>query len=112
MSSTKKINTNALASVKNAYEDLSDQITDIGDDTLDATAAAAIKSGNTAIKATAANTKSMLESFDKYLGNVAAAFKDVDDKLAESIGDPTPNTLKDIKNSDSYKRLVGKKKKK
>ncbi|MFC3931725.1 hypothetical protein ACVR0S_07760 [Streptococcus dentapri] len=112
MSSTKKIDTDALANVKNSYEDLSNQITDIGDDTLDATAAEAIQSGNTAIKATAANTKDMLESFDKYLGDVAAAFKDVDDKLAESIGDPTPDTLNDIKHSDSYQRLVGNKKKK
>ena len=44
----------------------------------------------------------------KSLSEVAAAFKNTDAKLAEAIGDPTPDTNKDIKNSESYKKLMKK----
>ena len=45
-------------------------------------------------------------STKKFLADAATAFKDTDAKLAEEIGDPTPETNKDIKNSDAYKKLM------
>lgn len=104
--SRKEIRTEKLEGVQNSLKYLNQEISNFSDAGLDSNAKTAIDSGNEAIKSTTSLTKNMLDSFDKYLSDVAAAFKETDAKLAEVIGDPTPETNKDIKNSESYKKLM------
>lgn len=100
----KKINATVLGNVKNSYSDVSSSIKEVGEG-LDGTASEAITNGNTAIKDTAGQTKEMLDSFDQYLSDVAAAFEDTDYKISQKISDPTPNTITDMQNTDAYKKL-------
>ncbi len=104
--SRKEIRTEKLEGVQNSLKYLNQEISNLSDAGLDSNAKTAIDSGNEAIKSTTSLTKNMLDSFDKYLSDVTAAFKETDAKLAEVIGDPTPETNKDIKNSESYKKLM------
>ena len=101
--SRKEIHTEKLEGVQNSLKNLNQEISNLSDAGLDENSKTAIDSGNTAIKTTTSLTKTMLDSFDKFLADAATAFKDTDAKLAEEIGDPTPETNKDIKNSDAYK---------
>jgi len=104
--SRKEIHTEKLEGVQNSLKYLNQEISNLSDAGLDTDSKTAIDSGNTAIKTTTSLTKTMLDSFDKFLADAATAFKDTDAKLAEAIGDPTPDTNKDIKNSDAYKKLM------
>ena len=106
--SRKEIHTEKLEGDQNSLKSLNEEISNISDGDFDENAKSAMTSGNDAIKSTTSLCKNMLDSFDKYLSEVAAAFKNTDAKLAEAIGDPTPDTNKDIKNSESYKKLMKK----
>ena len=104
--SRKEIHTEKLEGVQNSLKNLNQEISNLSDAGLDENSKTAIDSGNTAIKTTTSLTKTMLDSFDKFLADAATAFKDTDAKLAEAIGYPMPDTNKDIKNSDAYKKLM------
>ena len=83
--SRKEIRTEKLEGVQNSLKYLNQEISNLSDAGLDSNAKTAIDSGNEAIKSTTSLTKNMLDSFDKYLSDVAAAFKETDAKLAEVI---------------------------
>lgn len=105
MADTIKISKDKLKSVKSTYSDMSSQLKDGASYVEDGASQGCFNAAKTAIEATAQGTEEVLKSFDAYLGSVAQAFDDADIKMSQDIGDPTPNTLRDIKNSDAYKKL-------
>lgn len=96
----------SLRSVQNNYEDLSSSLSDASTLAQDSASIEALDAGNNAIKATSADTKDTLNAFDQFLSSVATAFETTDVTIAQKIGDPTPDTLKDIKEGDAYKKLM------
>ena len=79
--SRKEIHTEKLEGVQNSLKNLNQEISNLADAGLDENSKTAIDSGNTAIKTTTSLTKTMLDSFDKFLADAATAFKDTDEKL-------------------------------
>lgn len=105
-SSRKEIHTEKLNNVQNAFNLLTTEISNISEGGFDEGVTSVINTGNSAIQGTASLTHGMLNSFDSYLSQVASAFESTDARLAEVIGDRTPETNQDIKNSDAYKKLM------